>query len=341
MVSPALVRGLAQWFSQHARLMPWRTDPTPYRVWISEIMLQQTQVVTVIPYFERFMKRFPTVLKLARAPEEEVLRLWSGLGYYSRARNLHKAARQIVETGMPLTRAQWLELPGVGAYTAGAVCSIALNLPEAILDANVERVLSRVYRVGLGKKGVGDFKRKLWARSQEWVAAGVAAGVSPRDLNQALMELGALVCLPRGPRCGECPLRGGCLAFGADVLERFPPSLKRAKPVEVSETVHLFLCDGKVLVQKRMEGQWRAGLWDLPLKIDSWVKKLKPRLVGEVSTQHIVTHHRITRVTRVWKLGRVGVRARTPAGFAWVAPARPELATGAAFAKCVRKALAG
>ncbi len=334
-----LPRALGLWFSHHARYMPWRAEPTAYRVWVSEIMLQQTQVVTVIPYFERFLKRFPSVEKLARADEEDVLSMWSGLGYYSRARNLHKAARVIAESGMPTTRTEWLELPGVGEYTAGAVCSIALNLVEPILDGNVERVLSRFHRVGVGKKGLAGFKLRLWGLSRQWVEVGAAAGVEPRALNQALMELGALVCEPRAPRCASCPLRASCGAFRAGVVDRFPPVVKRAKVIDVSETVHLFFCEGRVLVQKREKGQWRAGLWDLPLAVPSWVKKLRPQSAGEeIHTQHIVTHHRIKRTTRVWKLARASGPA--PAGYAWVTPLKPELATGAAFGKCVRKALA-
>jgi len=174
---------MAGWFERQQRILPWRENPDTYRVWISEIMLQQTQVVTVIPYFEKFIARFPTVQALAQAPEEDVLLHWAGLGYYSRARNIHRAAKIIDQAGcFPSTREGWLEIPGVGHYTAGAILSISLNQPEAILDGNVERVLSRARRVSR-MKGDSFYKERLWRLSRIVVERAFDLKIPPRAAN--------------------------------------------------------------------------------------------------------------------------------------------------------------
>jgi len=295
---------LESWFQTQKRILPWRDNPTVYRVWISEIMLQQTQVATVIPYFERFISSFPTVESLAHAVEEEVLRHWAGLGYYSRARNLQKGAQKIVQSGrFPRTREEWLEIPGVGNYTAGAILSIANGLPEAILDGNVERVLSRVRRVGR-QKGDGPFKDRLWTLSRIFVETAHRHGIAVSDLNQALMELGATVCTPKKPRCGHCPLRDLCRAFAKSEVEAFPPKKKPKEWLQVQEELHCWVdSSDRVLLRRRSKGEWRAGLWDL-LDVSPTKEYPQAKHLGEVETRHVVTRHKIRRRTQIWKVPR-------------------------------------
>jgi len=290
------IKKLSQWFESTHRVLPWRSDPAPYKVWISEIMLQQTQVVTVLPYFDRFMSEFPTVKKLAEAPLEKVLAQWSGLGYYRRARSLHAAAKVLVAEGFPTTREGWEALPGIGPYTAGAILSIAYGKAEAILDGNVERVLSRVYRYP------SRDKKKLWEWSAAWVQQAEKLSISPSVLNQALMELGATVCKPKQPKCEICPLNKSCLAFKEQDMECYPVKAKRAETVLVQEKrVCLVDADGKVFLSQPKKGEWREGLWDFPetVKLPRGAKK-----AGEVLTSHVVTKHKIKRVTEVFQVKR-------------------------------------
>ncbi len=350
-----VLKQLAGWFDRQSRVLPWRENPETYRVWISEIMLQQTQVVTVIPYFEKFVARFPTVQELARAPEEDVLFHWAGLGYYSRARNIHRAAKMIVEAGrFPTTREGWLEIPGVGDYTAGAILSISLNLPEAILDGNVERVLSRVRRVS---RSLGDshYKERLWRLSRLTVERAHQIGIAPRVTNQALMELGATVCSPKKPKCLLCPVSSACRAHAEGIEESFPPKKKPKTWLDVREELHCVIDEqGRVLLRKRAPGEWRAGLWDLlgdisPSSLASSPQSSPPsslpsaKFVGEIHSKHIVTRHKITRTTKIWKLkaaqwtaAEAGLSQSAGASsdqFRWVSPANPEVAMGSALKK--------
>ncbi len=225
-----LTRRLLDWYDASKRELPWRATADAYRVWVSEIMLQQTQVATVLPYYERFLAAFPTVSRLAEAPLDEVLRLWSGLGYYRRARSLHAAARVVVERhggSFPSALEAALALPGVGRYTAGAVLSIAYGLRLPAVDANAERVLSRVFVIE-GDTRVGPAKRDLHA-----IAAKTAPADRPGDHNQALMELGARLCTPRRPQCTECPLADLCQARASGMEERFPAPRPRTPIVRV------------------------------------------------------------------------------------------------------------
>jgi len=329
---------LASWFDRQKRVLPWREDPSPYRVWVSEIMLQQTQVVTVVPYFEKFMSRFPSVEDLAHAPLEDVLLHWAGLGYYSRARNLHRTAQKIVEQGrFPVTRAEWLEMPGVGEYTAGAILSISADLPEAILDGNVERVLSRVYCL-TREDGDAAYKDALWRRSREWVKSGHQRGINPSRLNQALMELGATTCTYRNPKCLLCPIQKSCKSFATQAQESFPPKKKPKQWVTIEEKLHCILNDrGQVLLRRRREGEWRAGLWDLlPDAPREGVEKL-----GEVESKHVVTRHKISRKTVVWTqrshpLLRAAERP-VDTELCWVSVKSPEVAVGSALKKTLQR----
>jgi A/G-specific adenine glycosylase len=300
-VRAKLIENLSLWFRKHARTLPWRSHPDPYSVWLSEIMLQQTQVTTVLPYFDRFIKKFPTVTDLAVAPIDDVYKLWAGLGYYSRARNLHKGASVIADKisrgeGFPNSRAEWLAIPGVGAYTAGAVSSIALNLREPIVDGNVERVLSRVN--AWTKRD--PKKLAVWTEARALVEMKTA---TPRILNQALMELGALICRPKNPKCAECPIAKQCKGKAAP--ERYPEPKAKTNWKKVSEARFLLLRGtGKLLevyLERNPEGTWRESLWDFPAELAGKIEK-KATVKGEFQMKHVVTCHKINRSHHVFAL---------------------------------------
>ncbi len=260
----AFRRALLRWFRQHARTMPWREDPTPYRVWVSEVMLQQTQVATALPYFERFMARFPTVEALAAAPLEEVLKLWEGLGYYRRARHLHQAAQTIVENHggvIPADEKALLALPGIGRYTAGAIRSIAFGLPAPILDGNVKRVLARLDDIA-APIDRAQTERHLWDR-----AAALVDPDQPGRFNQAFMELGSLVCRPRQPDCTACPVRAFCLAHARGTQAQRPVRAprKRIPHYQVAAGVIWHRTDPRrFLIAQRPAQGMLGGLWEFP-----------------------------------------------------------------------------
>jgi A/G-specific adenine glycosylase len=254
-------RALRGWFQRNRRAMPWRVTRDPYRIWISEVMLQQTRVAAALPYYRRFLKRFPNVRALARARTEEVLRLWAGLGYYSRARNLHRAAKVIVARHggrFPREYEAALALPGIGRYTAAAVLSMAYGAPLAVLDGNVARVLARLDVVR------GDLRapkrwRRLQARAQELLDVA-----GPGDWNQAMMELGATVCTPRRPRCGECPLARWCEAQRRGIAEQVPAPRKKRAVVQVKIAAAVLLdARGRTLLVRQNGGLF-SGMWQFP-----------------------------------------------------------------------------
>jgi A/G-specific adenine glycosylase len=290
-------------------------------------MLQQTQVATVVPYFERFLARFPSVEELARSSEDDVLRLWAGLGYYSRARHLHRAAREIVSLGrFPETRAEWEAVSGVGPYTAGAILSISADRAEAILDGNVERVVSRLRRVT--RKTDSLYKARLWRLSKVFVTRAAQAGVRPSVLNQALMELGATICVPRNPRCEACPLSDLCRARSQGDAPAFPPAKRPKEWIEVREQVHCWLgTGGTVCLRKRVSGEWREGLWDFMDRPPN-----SGRNLGSVETHYVVTRHRVRRETQIWRVKREPALLRAAEGsdeIQWVSAHAPEVAVGA------------
>src|SRR5260221_10280740 len=232
---------LLQWFRQFQRDLPWRRTKDPYRIWLSEIMLQQTRVAAVIPYYERFLERFPDVHALARAPQEDVLRLWSGLGYYSRARNLQRAAQEIVakhDGVFPRTEKEALALPGIGRYTAAAILSIAYGAKHAVLDGNVARVLARIFAVQ------GDLRdAKRWQSLQQSADALLDAK-SPSDWNQAMMELGATLCTPQSPQCLLCPVTQFCQARKLGIADSLPARRKK-RATEVITLAAAVLLDSR------------------------------------------------------------------------------------------------
>ena len=251
------------WFDQHGRKdLPWQKNITPYRIWISEIMLQQTRVTTVIPYFERFMDSFPTVVELANASEDDVLHHWSGLGYYSRARNLHKAARQVMdrfEGKFPRSVAQLTELPGIGLSTAGAIASISMGIKAPILDGNVKRVLAR-YHALEGWPGQSAVAKALWTIAEESTPQERVA-----DYTQAMMDLGAMVCTRTKPACTLCPLQNTCIAHSTGEEARFPGAKpEKTKPERAVRMLMVVNQHGEVLLEKRPPtGIW-GGLWSFP-----------------------------------------------------------------------------
>jgi len=286
------------WYDQHGRKqLPWQQDTSPYRVWVSEIMLQQTQVTTVIPYFNRFMHRFADVLSLADAHQDEVMAHWAGLGYYSRARNLHKAARMIRDDYggiFPTSFEAVVNLPGIGRSTAGAILSLALGQRHAVLDGNVRRVLCRHQMLTGHPQRAGTLK-KLWSMADE---------LTPQHrcdaYTQAMMDLGAMVCTRTKPDCTACPIRSDCQAFASGRVADYP-NKKAAKVLPEKQTTMWIITDGeKVFLEKRPDqGIW-GGLWSLPEmsedRIDVWLHEhelIEMRRKPLAIYQHTFTHYRL------------------------------------------------
>lgn len=309
-------RAMLRWYDAHARDLPWRRTRDPYAIWVSEIMCQQTRVETVIPYYERFLARFPRVADLAAASEDEVLGLWSGLGYYRRARLLHRGAREVTERyggRVPRDAEARLALPGVGRYTAGAIGSIAFDAPEPVVDGNVARVLTRLRRIEtpLGKAAT---EAALWRHAAELVE-----GSRPGDLNQSLMELGALVCTPTGPRCPRCPVRRWCA--GRPIAERLPVPRRKTKVrrVELVAVVATRARPTRVWLE-RADGELFGGLWSVPtleapatpegarraLRAAGVKARLRPEPCGELV--HVLSHRRL--VVRVYRATAATASAR-------------------------------
>jgi A/G-specific adenine glycosylase len=324
---PALRRRLVGWYRRARRDLPWRRTRDPYAIWIAEVMLQQTRVDTVIPYYERFLARFPDAPALAEAPLDAVLAAWSGLGYYARARNLHAAARVVArEHGglLPREVSALQALPGIGRYTAGAIASIAFGERAPVLDGNVARVLARLFAVE-GDPRSPAVARRLWDLASAMVAAG-----EPGEVNQALMELGALVCAPEAPDCHLCPL-APCRARARGEPERFPERPPRRTVPEVHGVAALCAERGRVLLVRRPPGGLLGGLWELPggerrrgeEPARALARALRERLgaavaVGERagSVKHVFTHRRLElTIYRCRLRGRPARGGREPWGF--------------------------
>ena len=319
---------LLHWYDQNARSLPWRFDPTPYKTWISEIMLQQTRVETVIPYFERFIARFPEIGVLAAAEESDVLRLWEGLGYYSRARNLHKAARVMVEEyagQIPADLAALRSLPGVGAYTAGAIASIAFGAAEPALDANIRRVGARL--LDLHEPPGIEADRILWEFCRRILPAQRSG-----DFNQALMDLASKVCTPKAPTCHLCPLWSDCLAFQRDTAAQLPVRKPKAKIPHKLVLAAVITRGDEVLLAQRPADGMLGKLWEypggsVPEETSSLPDALRELMLSRFgfsinvgsplsSYKHAYTHFRITLQTFRCELPGASPLPLPP-GFAW------------------------
>jgi A/G-specific adenine glycosylase len=332
-VSDVWPRELVRWFEREHRPMPWRSDPSPYKVWISEIMLQQTQVVTVIPYFDRFVTRFPSFAILAAADLQEVLKLWEGLGYYSRARNLHQAARVLVKNhdgNPPPTVAGLRELPGIGAYTAAAIASIAFGEPVPSVDGNVLRVCSRLWGIDT------PMRDKALADDVRTRLTPLIRKVNPSHFNQAMMETGALICKPRNPQCGRCLLSRYCVAFKTDRTESLPVVEKAEKVPHYRVGVGVIWKRGRLLIARRAETQMLGGLWEFPggkQKKGETLEATAAREILEetglsvrvgapvVTVKHAYSHFKITMTAFrcEWVSGRA--RPKASVELKWILPA--------------------
>ena len=314
---------LLAWYDLHARTLPWRGIHDPYRTWVSETMLQQTRVETVLSYYERFLARFPTVADLAAAPEDDVLKLWEGLGYYSRARNLHKGAQQIMTNFggvIPSDAVELRTIRGIGPYTAGAIASIAFGQPVPAVDGNVIRVVSRLQGIR-ENVGIPSVKRMLEAE-----AAALVPPMRPGDFNQAMMDLGATICTPGTPVCEKCPLQSECEAFAAGDAEELPVLPRKNPPKVLDYAVCLIFSGSRVLMRQRTEALLR-GLWVFPMtegahtakQLPAAVRKLTKLQVSEVQSageaKHVFTH-------QVWQMQlytmHTADNAQAPAGYRFV-----------------------
>ena len=299
-------KNLLDWYRKNHRKLPWRKTKKPYHIWVSEVMLQQTQVNTVVPYYEKFVHRFPGVRRLANADLQEVLKLWEGLGYYTRARNLHRAAKQVVtehHEAVPGTLAEFKALPGVGDYIASAVQSIAFNQPYAVVDGNVKRVLARLFEISAPVNQSGSY-----AIFRD-TAQALLDSKSPGMFNQAVMELGALICKPMKPDCASCPVHSNCLAYQENRVSEFPIRIKR-KPTPIHHmVVGVVHKKNKVLITQRKPEGLLGGLWEFPCGTiqnnetpeDACVKSIKEAVnltvkIKAFLTQikHAYTHFKIT-----------------------------------------------
>jgi len=341
-------RALGAWYDTHRRDLPWRRTADPYAIWVSEVMLQQTQVKTAEPYFHRFMQRFPDVGALARADEQTVLKLWEGLGYYSRARHLHRASQAVVAAGGGRLPPDWegmRQLPGVGDYIAAAVLSIAFGRPYAVVDGNVKRVLARLLCLDTPVNATASHKM-YQAEADALLDTG-----NPGRHNQAMMELGALVCTPQTPRCDQCPLAPFCVCFKKRLTDRYPRRAER----RVVKTQHwvagVVLKEGRLLLARRPETGLLAGLWEFPCgpvadAVDipaACVEKIRqtvgltvaaPRQV--VTVRHAYTHFKLRLTLCLCRYVGGRVRRNGPAACCWI---RPEEFSRFALHKAVHKTL--
>ena len=330
---PFFTDSLLRWFALCSRDLPWRRTRDPYAIWLSEIILQQTRIAQGTAYWERFMERFPTVDALAAASEDEVLRLWQGLGYYSRARNLHTAARQIVALGgFPATFEGIRALKGVGDYTAAAIASISFDLPYAVVDGNVYRVLSRFYGIAT-PIGTPAAKKEFTALAQALLPDGHASA-----FNQAMMDLGAIVCTPLSPRCADCPLQEHCTALREGRIALLPVK-KPAAPVQERRFAYIYLrCQGYTAIRRRGPGDIWQGLWE-PLTVIPSASSVIPSASSVIPSaakesfkllmagiKHQLTHRTLICDFYLWESSE---RPPLPEGYIWV----PEAELGPKYAK--------
>jgi A/G-specific adenine glycosylase len=325
-----LRRRLLDWYERRRRRLPWRETRDPYRIWVSEVMLQQTQVKTALPYYRRFLKRFPTLRRLAGAELEEVLKLWEGLGYYARARNLHRACGQILAQHggrVPDTWEPLRALPGVGDYIAAALLSIAFDRPHAVVDGNVKRVLARLLALA------APVNRPASHRLFQAEADRLLDRRRPGDFNQAMMELGALVCTPASPQCALCPLQRFCAAYRAGDAARYPRRVASRPLPEIQAAVGVVFKKGRVLITQRPEQGLLGGLWEFPggklregeSPAAACVREIKEEVNLEVVVEgpltlvrHAYSHFRIRLHVFRCRFAAGRVRLNGPAAHRWV-----------------------
>ena len=329
-------RALLRWYASNARRLPWRGRKDPYAVWVSEIMLQQTRVEAVIPYYRRWMKRFPRMKDLAAASTDEVLQLWEGLGYYRRVLNLLRAAKGLVAQGkdsLPCTARELEQLPGIGCYTAAAISALAFGQDEIAIDGNLQRVLARLIDLRVDPR-TPTGERRIRAHAESLLPRGKAAA-----FNQALMDLGAMVCLPRGPKCGFCPIRSACLSFARGTQDRRPVLKPKAAIPHRIVGAAVLRSRGKVLIARRPEGRLLGGLWEFPggkrergESLAACVRReLKEELGITVSVgarlgvfEHAYTHYRVTVHAYECSARRGRPVAREHSAVRWVRPEQLE-----------------
>lgn len=325
---------LLDWYAQHARRLPWRDQPTPYRVWVSEVMLQQTRVETVIPYFERWMQRFPNLAALAAASQQEVLQVWEGLGYYSRARNFHRAAQEVMnqhDGQIPSTREALAALPGVGRYTAGAIASIAFGQDVPALDANIRRVLARVFDVNIPARSPQG-ERQLWHLAETTLPPGRAG-----DYAQALMDLGSSICTPHAPACLICPVAALCQARALGVQEQRPVLVQKRSVPHYTVTAAVIERASLLLIARRPPNGLLGGLWEFPggkVEPDETLPEcLRREIIEELGTevevgmlvgvyQHGYTHFKVTLHAFFCQITHGEPRAIQPSAIQWVTPSQ-------------------
>ncbi|MFR9296155.1 MAG: A/G-specific adenine glycosylase [Aedoeadaptatus pacaensis] len=291
---------ILNWYVPEDRGLPWRKTADPYAIWVSEIMLQQTQAATVIPYYERFMASFPTAEALARASEEALLKHWQGLGYYRRAKHLKQAAEMVAREGMPVDFEGLKTLPGIGDYTAAAIASIAYEEPVAAVDGNLLRIYSRLYKIDESiDKAAG--KRRIFELANKDISAE-----RPGDFNQAMMDLGNKICTPTAPACGDCPLRGHCAAFEANCAEDYPKRTAKKKQREEDLTLLLLDLGGRYLIEKR-PGGLLASMWGFPMvkghiKEEDVLKLLAEENFAAPSAEKVAAYRHVFshRIWNVW-----------------------------------------
>jgi len=325
-------KALLQWFAEEARDLPWRRTKDPYRVYLSEIMLQQTRVDQGLPYYERFLRRFPTLEVLAEATEEDVLKVWEGLGYYTRARNLHRAAKIVFEEykGQFPDSPEVLQLlPGVGKYTAGAIASIAFNKTAPVLDGNVKRVLARLDAVD-ASIDLPATETLFWQR-----AASLAPAKTPGDFNQAMMELGARICTPRSPLCETCPVQKHCDAFSQNRQQYLPVRTPKKAVPHYEAVIAAIEKEGKYLIGKRPSAGFLGGLWEFPggkiekgeNAAEALARECREELNVEVRVgglvavaKHAYTHFKVTLNVYKCTITKGKIKPRTHTELKWAAP---------------------
>lgn len=327
-------QNLVGWYLNHNRKLPWRDTTDPYRIWVSEVMLQQTQVKTVIPYYLKFLKTFPKIKHLAQAKSQSVLKVWEGLGYYARARNLHRASRVVLEKyqgNVPNNRSLFLALPGVGKYISAAVLSIAFNQPYAVVDGNVKRFLSRLLLIdhAVNTSGAHEVFEKY--------AQILLDQKGPGRFNEAMMELGALVCQPRKPLCVICPLMLFCLAYKTDQVEKFPKRVKKKPIPRFRVAFGIIFKHNRILITRRKEEGLLGGLWEFPggkveqkeTSQEACIREIKEETNLNVTIdsfliqiKHAYTHFKIIGDVFICKYSSGRVRLKQTSDFRWVTTKR-------------------